>query len=224
MPVWPNASLLRWAQPVFWAVVLGFLALLPFSRASTTTRRLAMLVAMAWAFVPGAWSPTWWFGLAFQLPSWTTVLLCFAGCVAAWRPAVAFDPAATAKRAASGWSTGPSTATSLGILTWLALPLGIVLLLDMFILLPLAVYRWGFGPLALAVMLALVTLVWVMARGAANRREAALVLMALALFVVTRLPTGNVFDAVIDPWLWLVLLAGAVRQVVNAMRSRSTRG
>jgi hypothetical protein len=35
--------------------------------------------------------------------------------------------------------------------------------------------------------------------------------LALLLFVVLRLPTGNVWDAVVDPWLWLVAQCLALR-------------
>ena len=35
--------------------------------------------------------------------------------------------------------------------------------------------------------------------------------VALALFVLLRLPTGSAFDAVLDPWLWVALHAVALR-------------
>ncbi len=203
-PVLPNAVLLRWAQPLFWAIVMAFLATQVTAGRPQVIRRVVMTAAFAWAFMPGAWSPTWWLGLAFQLPSWTTVLLCGASVLTHWRR-----------------ETGPeSTRIELGVLGWLALGSGVLLLLDLFIFLPIALYRWGFSTLALTALLATVTVVWVGARSALHRREAALALVAMALFVLTRLPTGNVFDALLDPWLWLALFFIATRQLVRFARSR----
>ena len=65
-----------------------------------------------------------------------------------------------------------------------------------------------------------VLLVWVSARHETTRRDAQLASAALALFALTRLPSGNVFDAVIDPLLWLVLLASSVQHGVRNIRSR----
>lgn len=203
-PGFPSSALQRWALPLFWAVVLAFLAAHGFARRSQTTRRLAMVMAAAWAFAPGSWSPAWWFGLAFQLPSWTSVLVCGWFGIGHWRRAGA--PQASRYQ--------------IGFFHWLALPLGAVLLMDMFVLLPFALHRWGFSALAVVVFLAAAALAWAAARGESQRREASLVLSALALFVLTRLPTGNVFDAVLDPWLWLALVVTAVRHGLNALRSR----
>ncbi len=203
-PVMPSAMVLRWVQPLFWGVVLAFLAAQVVARRPVQARRTAMVAAFAWAFIPGPWSPTWWLGLAFQLPSWTTVLLCVGFVLARWRRVTA----AESHRPGLGW------------LGWTAILFGLFLLLDMFILLPFALYRWGFSALALATLLAVATAVWVSAGGALQRREASVALIAMALFVLTRLPTGNVFDALLDPWLWLVLVFQAARQVVAAVKSR----
>jgi hypothetical protein len=204
-PVLPQSSLLRWAQPLFWAIVLAFLAAQVLAGRSQTVRRVVMAAAFAWAFLPGPWSPAWWMGLAFQAPSWTTVLLCAASVIAHWQRASGQQP----------------TRTSLGVLGWLALGSGVLLLLDMFVFLPFALYRWGFSTLALTALLATATAVWVGAKSAPQKREAAVALMAMALYVLTRLPTGNVFDALLDPWLWLALMYFAVRQLFSFARSRS---
>jgi hypothetical protein len=37
----------------------------------------------------------------------------------------------------------------------------------------------------------------------------------LALFVLLRLPTGNVWDALLDPWLWLLLQADWLQRRVR---------
>jgi hypothetical protein len=41
--------------------------------------------------------------------------------------------------------------------------------------------------------------------------EIPLVAMAVMAFVVLRLPTGNAWDALLDPWLWVALHVMAFR-------------
>ena len=87
--------------------------------------------------------------------------------------------------------------------------LGWVLLLDTLALLPMSVYAWGFSSAALGVVAVITALLWVVLGGAPGNVAASgavgpvLVLSVLVLFVVTRLPSGNLWDALIDPLLWL---------------------
>ena len=72
-------------------------------------------------------------------------------------------------------------------------------------------YAWGFSPLAVAVLALLALLPW-WAGGPHNHRLPAWVApCAVLLFVTLRLPTGNVWDAVLDPWLWVALQVYLVR-------------
>jgi hypothetical protein len=85
---------------------------------------------------------------------------------------------------------------------WVGVLLGYVLLLDTLGYLPLQVYAWGFSPWALAAVMVVSLLPFVLgARGVA----AWIAPSALLCFAATRLPTGNVWDAVLDPLTWLVL-------------------
>ena len=88
---------------------------------------------------------------------------------------------------------------------------GSVLYLDAVGWLSLGLYYWGFGPngaplvalgIAAACALAIV-------RGRA-RLHAAVLLGAVVLFSVLRLPTGNLWDALLDPllWSWAVMSLG----------------
>jgi hypothetical protein len=88
--------------------------------------------------------------------------------------------------------------------------LGWALLLDTFAQLPSALYPLGFGQPALLVLTVLAVLPLLQA-GAVRRASAWLAPAALALYVLLRLPTGNVFDAVLDPWLWASLHGLALR-------------
>lgn len=106
---------------------------------------------------------------------------------------------------------------------WLAaagIVLGWVLLLDTLALLPVSVYAWGFSSAAFAFVAAFVTMAWVVGAKAPARSLAgpAVVLCVLALFVLTRLPTGNVWDALLDPWLWLALQAYGLFSVVRRLK------
>jgi hypothetical protein len=51
--------------------------------------------------------------------------------------------------------------------------------------------------------------------------HAALVPLALLLLVALRLPTGNVWDAVLDPCVWLVLQVMLVRRWLRCYKKRS---
>jgi hypothetical protein len=90
---------------------------------------------------------------------------------------------------------------------------GWALLLDTFALLPVQLYAWGFSPAAVGLVLLLVLLPWVALGSAAGARRCDpwLVPIALLVFGIWRLPTGNAWDAVLDPWLWLVLQGYLVR-------------
>jgi hypothetical protein len=97
------------------------------------------------------------------------------------------------------------------IATTAAIVLGWVLLLDALAWLPISLYAWGFSPLALAGAALSAAFFWALAGGTRAGNQpgwpwlAALPLFVLPLFVLTRLPSGNLWEALIDPWLWLLL-------------------
>ncbi|NVO07899.1 MAG: hypothetical protein HXX19_19130, partial [Rhodoferax sp.] len=106
-----------------------------------------------------------------------------------------------------------------GSLWWLlgAVLLGYGLLLDAFAVLPLQLYAAGFGPLLLAGLLLASLLPWVVGRKA-RCPWAWVAPVALVLFALTRLPTGNVWDALLDPWLWVLLHIALLRALVLRWR------
>lgn len=200
-PLLPAAVLARWALPLFWAIVLAFAV--PYFTKSLAKPRgkwLALIVAL-WALVPGLWSPTYWLGLAFQLPSLMTVGLCLVALILHRHG-----------------STRQHFAQATPPVQWLGILLGWLLLLDTFLILPFPLYRWGYSPAMLTLLSIIAAVLWALGREGA-RRGAAMVLAMLALFVLTRLPSGNVFDAVIDPWLWFGLQFSAFK---NWRASRKT--
>jgi hypothetical protein len=216
-PVLPTATALRWALPVFWCVVLVWLVVDGLGLTRRWPRPAGAWVAAivaAWTLVPVDWSLAYGLGLAFQMPSVMAVLLCAAALADHLaRPRANRDGDASANQI-------PGFA-----LLWLATALGWLLLLDTLALLPVHLYAWGHGTAALAVLALLAGLLWIWA----GRTLAGTVLMAvLGVYVVLRLPTGNVFDAVLDPWLWAWAQFSLLRRcgpwVARRFAAGSTRG
>jgi hypothetical protein len=206
-PVLPSPIAMRVVLHVGWAAVLGAGAWWLTGRLARFYRWGLGILLVAWALVPGNMSPTFWLGLAFQAPSLMTIALSLA-----WFTNQAQREATHSKP--------QQAARELRILAGLGVVLGWVLLLDTLALLPISVYSWGFSSAALgAVVILLILLFW----GGYSKPQGherglkvlALPLGVLAVFVLTRLPTGNLWDALLDPWLWAVLQVG---WVINAVR------
>lgn len=175
-----------------WALVAAalLLALLP-----VTARRTKVLIVAATAALmalPGPASPAYWLTLALQYPS--GLLLGFA--VMALR--------------ARWHGRQPRFAMRPGLALGLA-AIGLLLYLDTFGVLALGLYYGGFNPvaaplLACAAAVGFAVNAW---RGHAAAPSAAM-LMALLLFSVLRLPTGNLWDALLDPLLWSWALGSTI--------------
>lgn len=182
-----------------WGIVLAalILALWP-RRFALSGRGVAVLAVAAVALqaLPGAASPTFWLGLTFQWPSGMLVGLCLARLYLTGEPANVVMPVKLAMLLAAT---------------------GLVLYLDAIGLISVGFYYWGFGPYAapaLALLLAAGSALAI-ARGKWPVQAVAL-LLALMSFSILRLPTGNIWDAVLDPLLWgwalVALLAHAWRR------------
>lgn len=193
-PLLPSASTMGLALHLGWALLLGCAALAGSRKLAWRYRWSLCALVMVWTLLPGPLSPAYWLGLAFQSPSLSSVGL---GLVCLLR------------------QTRPRSALLvcdqrvLKVLMVLGIALGWVLLLDILALLPLSFYAWGFTPGAFALMLAVAALLWL----AMGTVTVALPLVVLTLFALTRLPSGNLWDALLDPWLWLVLQLGWLLRV-----------
>lgn len=216
-PVLPSPTAMRVALHLVWAVVLGSGTLLMAGKLARPYRLGLSFLVMAWTLVPGNASPAYWLGLAFQTPSLTSAVICLAWFLSCAR-----------REAGPGIPMAPPLARRLTMLGVTGVVLGWVLLLDTLAWLPVSVYAWGFGSAALGAVAVFVTLLWVAGTAGVHRMAPGLVgpllmLCVLPLFVLTRLPTGNVWDALIDPWLWIALQVGwlisAARRWLVATRS-----
>lgn len=183
-----------------WTLVLAALlvTVLPRAWRGRAAIALALLGFGVWNALPGDAAASFWLGLAFQLPS-------------------AFLAALCGLRLWMGWQgRAQAAALPLPLAAPLAL-LGIVLYLDAMGLLALGWYYVGFGPHGAPVMGLVLAAgcAWAIMRGVLRPYAAAL-LAALCAFAVLRLPTGNLWDALLDPFL----AAWGLASVVVAMRRR----
>ena len=201
-PLFPTMWVMQWALGLSWSVVLAWLGASvvgQWSQRKPLQGGVALGLAF-WSWIPGPYAPVHWLGLAFQTPSLVTVLLC------AVLLRARFSSARTSKLYPEPTHRASLTLVSLGVLA------GWALLLDTFAWLPVQLYQWGFSPAAPALVLLVVLVPWVIGRG---EKKAGITVwvapLAILLFVVLRLPTGNLWDAVLDPWLWIALHVVAVR-------------
>jgi hypothetical protein len=212
--VLPSPTAMRVALPLVWAIVLGSGILLMAGKLARPYRLGLSFMVMAWTLVPGSASPAYWLGLAFQTPSLTSAVICLTWFLSCAR-----------REAEPGIPMAPPLARRLTMLGATGVVLGWVLLLDTLAWLPVSVYAWGFGSATLGAVAVVATLLWVLSDTAgANRRVPGLVgpvlmLCVLILFVLTRLPTGNLWDALIDPWLWVALQVGWLISAVRRWRT-----
>lgn len=156
--------------------------------------------ACAW---PGTASPAYWLGLAFHYPSGLLVALC---ALTMWLNLV---------RGQAGRVLPAGLAAGL-------FGAGLLLYLDSSGWLSLGLYARGFGHgAALAGLLIGAVAVLCVARGR-HPGAAWAVLLALLLFAVCRLPSGNLWDALLDPLLWLwALFSLLARTMVRRSASAS---
>lgn len=213
-PVLPDPLAVRLAISIGWAVVLGAGSFWACARLSPLYRWGLSLIVLLWALVPGSASPTFWLGLAFQAPSFMTVLLCLL-----WVYSKA------GRRPVSDLNGLSVQALDLKIALFLGVALGWVLLLDTLAFWPVSVYAWGFSSAALGAVAILTVVIWTFGAGlkpraARSRASAVVVLAVLALFVLTRWPSGNLWDALLDPWLWVALQWVAFRVGLTHWRAR----
>ena len=208
-PALPTMGAMQvWLQ-LGWSVVLAWLGV-SLSGAWPAGQRFRPLatwllgVGLAvWVWVPGSAGAAHWLGLAFQAPSVVGVLLCVL--LLAGRARGNADTRTLKFYAGAARRNIDDQANWL---VWLGVVLGWALLLDSLAVLPFQLYARGFSPAALGGVVLVALLPWTVSRqqfGAGAWAVSWVVPLALLGFVVWRLPTGNVWDTVLDPWTWLLL-------------------
>ena len=193
---------------VLLSLLLALPAALPFSwRPGRRTLAGAGAAIALLMCLPGSLSPAYGLGLAFQYPSGLLVGCCLLGLHARWRkePVPVLMPV--------------SLAAPLAIA-------GTALYLDAMGLLAQGYYYAAFGAVGapLLALLGVAGCALAIARGQGRGRTAVL-LGALLLYTLLRLPTGNLWDAVLDPLLWAWAVMALVRHGVRRLaRRRARRG
>ena len=191
-----------------WAIVAATVACALWRGAAPLSRTGVAAImggALALMALPGNLSPAWYLGLAFQYPSGLLVGCCLVRLTERWNGA---------RRSGA---MPPSLA---GVLT----VAGTLLYLDAVGFLTSGYYYAGFGALApiVAVIMAGACALAIVRNHA--RGIAAAVLGAVVLFSVLRLPSGNLWDALLDPllfgWALVALLAGARRRAARQTAGR----
>lgn len=199
----PTISMLTLGMHLGWAFVLGAITTRLLQRAPHVIRTSAVAAIILISVLPSEWSPSWWLGLAFQTPSVSLQCLCVLYLYRTWRinRAGRTLSATSLSNTLTTWPTG---------LLLVAIAFGWLLALDTFAQFQLALYAIGFSPYAvLAALLfaCLLQLISTRSGHAAQTRHyrelAGIVLIVILIYLFTRLPSGNMWDALLDPWLWL---------------------
>lgn len=222
-PVLPSSDAMQWGLQLGWSVVLAWLGVLLAARwMPQRAVQAGVAVALAAsAYLPGQLSTSYWLGLAFQAPSTSAVVLGLAWLAMQWhRWRADSTPAPAMAMSQVGSPVGcraPDT-----VLAVIGIALGWALLLDTLALMPVSLYAWGFSPAAPVVVLLLGLLPWVLWGGARRGGLGAVVCAVVVLvFVWMRLPRGNLWDAVLDPWLWLGLHIVVGHRSWNCYKNKS---
>jgi len=198
----PLPSYLPWVLRGAWALVMaaGVLFLCRGSRVRSVRRAAlpAALVMALWTGTPGPWGAAYWLGLAFQTPSLMAQVLA----LHYFWPRLRGGTAQTLDW--EGALQARQRRTDRFVIAGLLL--GWCLLLDTFAYLPVSVYAWGFHPWATGLVLLSAMFPWVSSgRLSSWVGVPAHLLLVVAVFWLTRWPTGNVWDALLDPWLFVGL-------------------
>ena len=214
----PPLPLMQFWLRLGWGLVLAALLLAVVARVvslRTQSPRLGVLrllavFVVAWCALPGATSPAYWLGLAFQAPSLSAgalaVLVLLRHGLAG--PVGAFATTGLLQQARC-WAPA-------------AVVLGWALLLDTFACWPLALYPMGFGVLGWVVLLAVALAPWAWGGGPLRGHAGGLLWVAVLLvFAALHLPSGNVWDAVLDPWLWGLAHVVLLASVFSRYKKRS---
>ena len=179
-----------------WAVALTALAITFWPRSwrlSRSTIVFLLVGAAALKALPNEASLAYWVGLALQWPSGALIGLCLIKLHSAWQ----------------GKPESTAMPPSLAVLIALT---GGALYLDAIGWISQGFYYWGFSPYGapLTALFLAVTCSVAAVRGHA-RPQALALLLALVIFAVLRLPTGNLWDALLDPvlWAWALVSLGS---------------
>lgn len=208
-PWLPGLVIQYWGLHGAWGLVIGSLTFIFVSSYKFEWRgRVAIIVAM-WCLWPGTASPSYWLGLAFQSPSLMAVVLCVF-----WAAGFPKDGSLRVVDARAKESFLMLLVSAGSFLGWL-------LLGDTLAWWPFSIYAMGFSTFALASVCALTYVLW-FRRGQTHAVQSfrLTLTVVITLYVLTRLPSGNLWDALLDPLLWIILQVMGVRILITRFLHR----
>jgi hypothetical protein len=220
----PSLLALSVGMHLGWALTLGAGAvfLLRTTKVTNvTSRRIVALLIALLCLLPNEWSPSWWLGLAFQTPSLTLQGLCGLYLYQHLKVQAGTTMPLTDSTTPPVQSRWPLSLLLVAIIA------GWVLALDTFALFDIALYAIGFTPYAVLAALFFACLLQLISARSGHaqhtrhyRELAAIVLIAIVVHLLVRVPTGNLWDALLDPWLWVIAHGLAIYVVLRKTRSR----
>jgi hypothetical protein len=179
-----------------WVIVLAALAIAGWPRSRQLSRSAIVLLfigAVALNALPNEASLSYWLGLAFTWPSGLLVGLCLARLYFSWNGA------------------SDQAAMPAGLAAPIAIA-GLALYLDAMGLLSQGFYYLGFEPIGAPLLTLFLAVACCIAAALGHARPPVLaLLLALTIFALLRLPTGNLWDALLDPilWVWALVSLGS---------------
>jgi hypothetical protein len=220
----PDLALQSIYARLAWGVVLAAMLVAASTRWSSrrgALSRTALLMlgglALAVMWLPGPASPAFWLGLVFSYPSVMLIACCAVNIGLFWgrsgMPPNASGDSAPASVAAPGPALNATLAATLAIG-------GSVLYADSAGWLALQIYARGFEtPFAPATALVIGAVAVGALRSQVLRPTGTVLLVCVMAFTLARLPSGNLFDALLDPMMW----CWAVGVSLRALRVRLHR-
>ena len=218
----PSLSALSFGMHLGWALALGAVSVFLLRTFNITTRRTVALVIVLLCLLPSEWSPSWWLGLAFQTPSLTLQGLC-----GLYLYQQLFLQAGAEVPLPDSSTPTARTTWPLGLLLAVIVA-GWIFALDTFAFFDISLYAIGFTPYAVLAALFFACLLQLISARSGHaqptrhyRQLATIVLIATIVHLLLRLPTGNMWDALLDPWLWLMAHGLAIYLLLKKTPSRS---
>lgn len=197
----PALTLAAMDRHLGWALVLTAATLFMLQRAPRFVRFALAAIMFIVTIAPTTWSLSHWLGLAYQTPS-----LVMQGLALLYLLRTFSLSGAALHRPVSADSKWPLSALLAGS------TLGWILVLDTFAVFPVSLYALGYSEGVVIFGLVLAAAFWTISLRAADAPEgqrlrhlAIVLLCAVAIHTFTRLPSGNAWDMMLDPWLWLVI-------------------